>query len=46
MEDEVGSKTGRRRDADVPIAVRDGDEIVGRERLDESLAQLPSGAGD
>jgi hypothetical protein len=46
MEDEVGRKTGRRRHADVPVAVRDGNEIVGREGLDESLPQLPPGAGD
>jgi hypothetical protein len=46
VQDEVeGLEPCRWRRADIPVVVRERDDLVGRERLDERTPQLPARAG-
>ena len=45
MQDQIRPQPGRRRPGDVPVAVSERKEVVGRERLDERAAELAPRAG-
>jgi len=46
VQNEAGGQTRRRRLGDVPVAVRQRDNLVPGEGLDERLPELPARAGD